>query len=240
KIVYNLFGKTESCMLYTVPLTGLAVATVGVSIPGELGALLTMNMFSFTTLVFCGLYGYLLKRKTGCYENAARYKVLMGVMGGSSILAILENIIYVFWANVFVDELLPFYENQINFFEDGFCLILSVWLVLFTKKEREKYMSQKIETILQQRMNEFQVRQQEKSKMVGKEQLVEFCKYYGLTERETEILRLILEGKSNQELSEELYITVGTVKAHAHSIFGKLEVSRRSQLMTMFMNYGTK
>ena len=57
---------------------------------------------------------------------------------------------------------------------------------------------------------------------------------YELTEREAEILRLILAGKSNQEISEDLFITVGTVKAHIHSIFGKLDVSKRSQLITKF------
>ena len=67
------------------------------------------------------------------------------------------------------------------------------------------------------------------------DQMGRFRVRYDLTDRETEILKLILEGKSNQEIGEELYITVGTVKAHVHSIFGKLDVSRRSQLISRFM-----
>ena len=67
------------------------------------------------------------------------------------------------------------------------------------------------------------------------DQMERFRVRYDLTDRETEILKLILAGKSNQEISEDLFITVGTVKAHVHSIFGKLEVTRRSQLMTRFM-----
>ena len=50
-----------------------------------------------------------------------------------------------------------------------------------------------------------------------------------LTEREREILRLLAEGASNQEIAERLTLVVGTVKAHNHSIFGKLGVSNRTQ-----------
>lgn len=98
-------------------------------------------------------------------------------------------------------------------------------------------MKQEVESILQQRMNEFQLHEQEKSQVMTDAQLDKFCAYYKLTDREADILRLVLEGKSNQEISQVLYITVGTVKAHLHSIFSKLEVSRRSQLMTLFMNF---
>ncbi|WP_416826793.1 response regulator [Ectobacillus polymachus] len=50
-----------------------------------------------------------------------------------------------------------------------------------------------------------------------------------LTERELEILLLIAEGKSNQDIAEELYITVKTVKTHVSSILSKLNVSDRTQ-----------
>ncbi|MBO8171560.1 MAG: response regulator transcription factor [Bacillaceae bacterium] len=50
-----------------------------------------------------------------------------------------------------------------------------------------------------------------------------------LTERELEVLRLIADGKSNQEISDELYITVKTVKAHVTSILTKLDVEDRTQ-----------
>lgn len=68
-------------------------------------------------------------------------------------------------------------------------------------------------------------------------QIDSFRTQYELTEREAEILQLILIGKSNQEISEALFITVGTVKAHVHSIFSKLDISRRSQLMSFFLEH---
>lgn len=51
-----------------------------------------------------------------------------------------------------------------------------------------------------------------------------------LTEREIEIVRLIGEGKSNQEIAEQLYLTQGTVKNHISSILGKLDLRDRTQI----------
>jgi LuxR family maltose regulon positive regulatory protein len=50
-----------------------------------------------------------------------------------------------------------------------------------------------------------------------------------LTERELEVLRLLVEGLSNAAMARELIITVGTVKRHVNSIYGKLGVQSRSQ-----------
>lgn len=51
--------------------------------------------------------------------------------------------------------------------------------------------------------------------------------YEELTEREREILDLIAAGLTNQAIAEQLFIEVGTVKNHIHSIFDKLNVSSR-------------
>ncbi|MGV3488921.1 MAG: response regulator [Tuberibacillus sp.] len=50
-----------------------------------------------------------------------------------------------------------------------------------------------------------------------------------LTERELEILQLIGEGLSNQDIADQLYIAVKTVKAHVTNILAKLEVDDRTQ-----------
>ena len=50
-----------------------------------------------------------------------------------------------------------------------------------------------------------------------------------LSEREIEVLELVAAGLSNAEIARELYLSVGTVKAHVHHIFGKLLVRNRSQ-----------
>lgn len=50
-----------------------------------------------------------------------------------------------------------------------------------------------------------------------------------LSERELEVLRLVAEGLSNKEIAERLTVTVGTVKKHLNNIFGKLQVTSRTQ-----------
>ena len=51
-----------------------------------------------------------------------------------------------------------------------------------------------------------------------------------LTEREISILRLIGEGRSNQEISQALYLTVGTVKNYVSQLLTKLDARDRTQL----------
>ena len=51
-----------------------------------------------------------------------------------------------------------------------------------------------------------------------------------LTSRELELLPLIVEGKSNKEISKTLHISIHTTKAHLESIFEKLEVKNRVQV----------
>jgi NarL family two-component system response regulator LiaR len=57
----------------------------------------------------------------------------------------------------------------------------------------------------------------------------EFVKKTGISDRELEVLQLIVKGSSNQEIANQLFLSVSTVKTHITNIFLKLEVSRRTQ-----------
>lgn len=50
-----------------------------------------------------------------------------------------------------------------------------------------------------------------------------------LTDREMEVLKLIALGKSNQEIADDLFIGIKTVKYHLTNLFGKLSVEDRTQ-----------
>jgi LuxR family maltose regulon positive regulatory protein len=50
-----------------------------------------------------------------------------------------------------------------------------------------------------------------------------------LTEREREVLRLLLEGASNREIARRLVVSVNTVKRHVYNLCGKLGVQSRTQ-----------
>jgi NarL family two-component system response regulator LiaR len=50
-----------------------------------------------------------------------------------------------------------------------------------------------------------------------------------LTDREMEVLTLVAKGNSNQKISEELVISIGTVKGHVSNILSKLHLADRTQ-----------
>ena len=57
----------------------------------------------------------------------------------------------------------------------------------------------------------------------------EFRLFEELTSREKEVLLLITQGKSNQEIADECFITLKTVKTHVSNILSKLQVEDRTQ-----------
>jgi len=60
----------------------------------------------------------------------------------------------------------------------------------------------------------------------------------GLTRREMEVLRLIAAGRSNQEIAEDLSISILTVKTHVSRILSKLDLTSRSSVVTFVHRHG--
>jgi ATP/maltotriose-dependent transcriptional regulator MalT len=54
----------------------------------------------------------------------------------------------------------------------------------------------------------------------------------GISQRELEVLTLISDGLSNQEIGERLFISESTIKTHVSNLFVKLDVKRRTQAVT--------
>jgi len=52
----------------------------------------------------------------------------------------------------------------------------------------------------------------------------------GLTERQREVLRLLLEGQSNKEIARALGVLEGTIKVHLRTVMQRLGVRNRTQL----------
>ena len=52
---------------------------------------------------------------------------------------------------------------------------------------------------------------------------------FGLSNREVDVLLLMVEGLTNQEIADRLYVSLNTVKTHSSNIYLKLQVERRTQ-----------
>ena len=59
-----------------------------------------------------------------------------------------------------------------------------------------------------------------------------------LTSREFEVLRLIVKGNSNKEIGDQLGISEGTVKSHVNNILSKLNVTDRTQAVSVALKRG--
>ena len=59
-----------------------------------------------------------------------------------------------------------------------------------------------------------------------------------LTQRETDILALLAEGRSNRDISRALFLSEKTVKAHLAAIFRKLSVTNRTQAAMAAVSMG--
>ena len=51
----------------------------------------------------------------------------------------------------------------------------------------------------------------------------------GISDRECQVLQLLAEGYSNSEIADRIFVSTNTVKTHLAHVYGKLEVSRRTQ-----------
>ncbi len=51
----------------------------------------------------------------------------------------------------------------------------------------------------------------------------------GMSKRELEVLQLMSQGHSNQEIAKQLFVSLNTIKTHASRVFEKMDVQRRTQ-----------
>lgn len=59
-----------------------------------------------------------------------------------------------------------------------------------------------------------------------------------ISKRELEVLELMAQGLSNQEIAARLFVSLNTIKTHSSNLFQKLEVKRRTQAIEMGKKIG--
>ncbi len=138
---------------------------------------------------------------------------------GSSILLLLYICICIndirisfYGKNLYVDIESPWATGPI------FCLMINITVLIYLVLEFFRMMKSLNENEEQSRMMTAALEQLENE--------------FNISQREAEVLELIYKGKGNQEISEELFISINTTKKHINSIFRKLDVDSRAELMS--------
>lgn len=179
-------------------------------------------------LVFVGLYIFWTARKSTQVElkarvnNQRKHLIIGAILVGCIVAEDFYNILIVPMS--LAPSWLQLYLSERNFSENVFACYFAILLIIYSYHH-----------VLSIRMQEAP-----EEKNVSdldrhiEEQMPFYRNAYKLSNRETEVMRLVVLGKSNQEIADELFLAVGTVKTHMHNILVKTEQQNRTTLILHF------
>jgi DNA-binding NarL/FixJ family response regulator len=142
------------------------------------------------------------------------------ILYGTALAAIIFFIRWFEIHYVLADDQLDTYIGIIALLFTG----LGIWLAVKLRKP-------KVETVIIEK--EIQLAPSAEFVLNGAE-----MKRLSLSKRELEVLQLIAEGLSNQEIAEKLFVSLNTIKTHSAQLFGKMDVKRRTQAVDMGKRLG--
>lgn len=140
-----------------------------------------------------------------------------------------------------IKESLPLGEGYKTFvlsgwslFDDVFIVAITALTICFSVDAVREHTAKRIQQLVKEELLAFESTKEMYKRDDVQQRLEAFCANSGITNREKEILVLVLDGKSNRAIAQELFISEGTVKIHVHNIYRKLNISRRSDLISSF------
>jgi DNA-binding CsgD family transcriptional regulator len=136
----------------------------------------------------------------------ARYKHIFLYGAALALLLLLLN--WLEWKFIVMDRAIELYSGALAIVFTG----LGIWLAIKLARPRWKTVIVEKEVYV-------------KSGTINEKELTRL----GLSARELEVLRLMAEGLSNQEIAARLFVSLNTIKTHSTNIFEKLDVRRRTQ-----------
>lgn len=193
---------------------------------------------SLCSIVLCLIFFYYIRQSMKFpeeYKRICKYKNIVWFFLLCGIASFLEDTIFADWLSLFFKQYFPYFQRT-NVSEVISTVILVAIVIYYCKRIDSAYKSHVIKGECTDQSGESS-QQQENNQLNWNNQLEKLTSDYGLTKREEEILQLVLRGASNQEIADELYITIGTVKTHIHNIYRKLNITKRSQLMGNYIKY---
>jgi DNA-binding CsgD family transcriptional regulator len=152
---------------------------------------------------------HLVNAKPHAMIIAAIVRNKQNIIYGIALALLLLLLKWLEWHFVIADHAVEMYSSAIAVVFTA----LGVWLAL-------KLMKPKVKTIVVEKpvaadagftLNEVELRQ------------------LRISSRELEVLQLMAEGLSNQEIAERLFVSLNTIKTHSSNLFVKMEVERRTQ-----------
>lgn len=141
------------------------------------------------------------------------------ILYGIALAGLLVVLKWLEFKLIIVDHAFELYIGTIAIFFTA----LGVWLAL--KLTKPKVETVVVEKSVYKALTDFKVNQVEVDKL-------------NLSSRELDVLQLMAQGLSNQEISERLFVSLNTIKTHSSNIFEKMEVKRRTQAVEMAQRLG--
>lgn len=227
-IAMDLLDK-HSKKLFVIPIATFLVSELLILVAVPYGP---MHQWLYYTmrqvfLVFVGLYIFWTARKSTKVElkarvyNQKKHLIIGAILVGCIVAEDFYNILVVPMS--LAPSWLQLYLSERNFSENIFACYFAILLIIYAYH------------VLSIRMQEAP-----EEKNVSdldrhiEEQMPLYRNAYKLSNRETEVMRLVVLGKSTQEIADELFLAVGTVKTHIHNILVKTEQQNRTTLILHF------
>jgi two-component system, NarL family, response regulator LiaR len=130
------------------------------------------------------------------------------ILYGASLAVLLLLLKWLEWRFIVMDRAIEIYSGALAIVFTG----LGIWLALKLARPKWKTIIVEKEVVV-------------KPGIIDDREIARL----GLSPRELEVLRLMAEGLSNQEIAARLFVSLNTVKTHSANLFIKLDVRRRTQ-----------
>ena len=170
----------------------------------------TRQVFVFSLIALFYIL-YIVEKDKKIKENAKQYATMFAFFLIINISIVLEDSLVISQQLAFSSSGVIFKER--NFSENLFWMIVCCGSLLLMRKE------------IQMMINP--TKEVEKNVLKVEDVIDKFK----LTKREKEILVLLLQHHDNMEIADMLSISSGTLKAHIHNIYSKLDVTHRNELI---------
>lgn len=121
---------------------------------------------------------------------------------------------------VIIDHAFEVYNGAIALIFTG----IGIWVALKLAKPKEKIVVVEKEVVVEKNAG-FKMNEAELNRL-------------NLSKRELEVLQLMAQGLSNQQIADQLFVSLSTVKTHANNLFDKMGVERRTQAINSAKQLG--